>query len=137
MKTRFTFDADQQNQSVWSPDGSHIVFSSSLKGHDDLYQKASDNSGRAEVVLEDNFEKFSGSWSPDGRFNLYSSSAGPAGGDRVCSCFRFLETANQFRFCEQSFSKPPVKLSPDGRWVAYVSNEIGHKRRLCHTIPGS
>ncbi len=117
VKTRFTFDATNEQNPVWSADGSRILFSSSLKGHYDLYQKLSDNSGRAEVVLEDNFEKFSGSWSGDDRFILYSSSAGPAGADRDLLVLPLSGDRKPVPFLRTEFIETSSKLSPDGRWA--------------------
>ena len=71
LKTRFTFDPAIDAQSIWSPDGSRVVFNSNRKGHFDLYQNASGGSGTEEVLLEDNLDKYPESWSPDGRFILY------------------------------------------------------------------
>ena len=94
---RFTFDPADAVTSIWSPDGSRIVFNSNRKGHLDLYQKASSGAGTEEVLLEDNLEKYPTSWSPDGRFILYRS----FGVDRlamICLSCRLPEIANRFRF---------------------------------------
>ena len=73
LRTRFTFDPSNVFGSIWSPDGSRIVFNSHRKGSFDLYQKASSGAGSEEVLLEDNLDKYPDSWSPDGRFILYES----------------------------------------------------------------
>lgn len=51
LRTRFTFDPADELASVWSPDGSRIVFNSRRKGHLDLYQKASSGAGSEDVLL--------------------------------------------------------------------------------------
>src|SRR5207237_1353438 len=50
--TRFTFDPSLDDFSIWSPDGSRIVFDSTRKGHRDLYQKPSSGAGSEEVLVE-------------------------------------------------------------------------------------
>ena len=72
LPTRFTFDAAADVQPVWSPDGSRIAFSSSRQGNLDLYQKASSGAGAEELLLADDGNSIPTSWSPDGRFLLYS-----------------------------------------------------------------
>jgi serine/threonine protein kinase/Tol biopolymer transport system component len=136
LRTRFTFGPALAQTSIWSPDGNRIVFNSSSKGHFDLYQKAASGAGAEEVVLEDNLDKLYLSWSPDGRFILYATSAAsprtgadlfvlPLSGDRKPHPFlqtRFNELAGQF--------------SPDGRWVAYESNESGRYEVYVAPFPG-
>ena len=113
LRTRFTFDPAEALSSIWSPDGSHIVFNSRRKGHLDLYQKASNGSGAEELLLENNFDKYPNSWSPDGRYILYSSNeAGnvaaedlfvlPLSGDR-----------KPIPFLNTKFDEAPGRFSPD------------------------
>jgi Tol biopolymer transport system component len=123
--------------SIWSSDGRRVVFASTQKGHRDLYQQASSEAGLAEVLLADDVNKYPESWSPDGRFLLYMRNAGaqvrsgadiwvlPLFGDRKPSSFiegPFLELGSQF--------------SPDGRWVAYNSNESGRSEVFVVPFPG-
>jgi Tol biopolymer transport system component len=134
LRTRFTFGPEVAATSLWSPDGSRIVFNSNRKGHFDLYQKASSGAGNEEVLLEDNLEKYPESWSPDGQFILYHDLGGstgydlyilPLSGDRKPHPFlqtRFDELAGQF--------------SPDGHWVAYQSNESGRPEVYVTPFPG-
>jgi dipeptidyl aminopeptidase/acylaminoacyl peptidase len=132
LRTRFTFDPADELESIWSPDGSQIVFNSRRKGHLDLYQKASNGAGTEEVLVEDNVDKYPVSWSPDGRFILYVSSgtsnslfALPLSGDR-----------KPFPFLKTQFSGVSAQFSPDGRWVAYQSNESGRAEVYVAPFPG-
>jgi dipeptidyl aminopeptidase/acylaminoacyl peptidase len=124
LRTRFTFDAADELATVWSPDGSRVVFNAFRNGRFDLYQKASNGIGAEEMLLGDSLNKVPLDWSSDGRFVLFSSSSTPGTqtdlwvlplfGDR--KPFPFLQTpANELR----------GRFSPDGRWIAYVSNESG------------
>ena len=121
--TRLTFDPSVERVPVWSPDGSRIVFSSNRKGHRDLYMKAVDGVGSEELLLESAQEKDPSGWSRDGRFLLYQSSDPqgsldiwvlPMEGDR-----------KPFPFLKTNFDERRGQFSPDGRWVAYYSNESG------------
>jgi len=72
LRTRFTFDATDEFSPVWSHDGADIAFSSRRKGHLDLYRKTASGADREDVLLNDAVEKTPTSWSPDGKFVLYS-----------------------------------------------------------------
>ena len=121
--SRLTFDAAADRFPLWSPDGTRLVFRSNRKSLGDLYQKLTSSAGAEERFVASDQLKAPSSWSADGRFLLYLSvdpqTIGdlwvvPMVGDRTPSVF--LKTA--FRVAYGAFS-------PDGRWVAYQSNESG------------
>jgi Tol biopolymer transport system component len=123
LGTRFTFDPAADRFAVWSPDSSRVIFSSVRKGHFDLYQKPADGTGIEEVILESKVDKNAESWSPDGRFLLYTIYDPstrqdlwvlPLDGQR--KPFPFLQTPSNENYSQ---------FSPDGRWVAYSSDESG------------
>src|SRR5262249_51332740 len=57
LRTRFTFNAADELVSIWSPDGSRVVYNSRRNGKLDLYVKASSGAGTEELLLEDQFDK--------------------------------------------------------------------------------
>ncbi len=134
LKTRFTFDAAIDAPSIWSPDGSRVVFSSNRKVHTDLYQNASDGSGTEAPLLEDNFDKFPDSWSPDGRFILYTISGGPTASDLFV--LPLTGDRRPVPFEKTQFIELTGRFSPDGRWVAYRSNESGKFEIYVAPFPG-
>jgi eukaryotic-like serine/threonine-protein kinase len=123
--TRLTFGGSSNDNPVWSPDGSEIVFASNRKGHYDLYRKPANGAKEEEVLLESNEHKRPWSWSRDGRYLIYSLSKSydfiseelwvlPMQGDR-----------KPFPFATNRFDEATAEFSPDGRWVAYTSDESG------------
>ena len=133
LRTQFTFGPALARTSVWSPDGSQIIFASGRKGrgHMDLYRKASSGAGTDEVLLEDDAVKFPDSWSPDGKFILYLVSGTktdlfvlPLSGDR-----------KPFPFLPARFNETEGQFSPDGRWVAYISDEAGQGDSELYVAP--
>jgi Tol biopolymer transport system component len=117
--TRFTSGSGSVNAVVWSPDGSSIAFSLNREGRDMLYRRPA--LGGNEELLLTSGRAVPSSWSPDGRVLLYRSFtkemsiwALPLEGDRKPAAYLAREFGN-----EQG------RFSPNGRWVAYVSNESG------------
>jgi serine/threonine protein kinase/Tol biopolymer transport system component len=134
LPTRFTFGPGIAGASIWSPDGNRIVFASTRKGHYDLYQKASSGAGTEEVLLEDNLEKTPNSWSPDGRFVLYSSTGSHPGTDLFV--LPLSGDRKPVPYLPTRFSESQGQFSPDGRWVAYTSFESGRAEVYVAPFPG-
>ena len=134
LRTRITFDPADELNSVWSPDGSRLVFNSRRKGHLDLYQKDSSGAGTEEVLLEDNRDKSPQSWSPDGRFILYTSSGSPTGDDLFV--MPLSGDRKPVPFLQTPFNEYDGQFSPDGRWVAYGSDESGKDEIYVAPFPG-
>ena len=124
VRRRFTDDPAADQSAIWAPDGSHLMFRSARKGLGDLYEKLSTGAAVEERWFADAADKYPLSWSQDGRI-LYQTIGESTGsdmwivsthGDRKPVPFhrtRFNETQGQF--------------SPDGSWVAYVSDESGRQ----------
>jgi len=130
--SRFTFDPADDRYPIWSPDGTRVVFASNRKGSYDIYEKTADGSGDERLLLQSAELKRPNSWSPDGRFILYWSARNngdlmvlPLTGDR--KPFPFLSTA---------FDEQQGIFSPDGKWVAYQSDESGHFEIYVRPFPG-
>jgi serine/threonine protein kinase/Tol biopolymer transport system component len=134
LPTRFTFGPGNAAGSIWSPDGNRIVFGSTRKGHYDLYQKASSGAGAEEVLLEDNLDKLPMSWTPDGRFILYASTGTATGNDLFT--LPLFGDRKPVPFLQTRFNESQGQFSPDGRWVAYTSNESGRYEVYVAPFPG-
>jgi len=124
LPVRFTFDTARADFPLWSPDGRSVVFNSVRKGHWDLYRKSADGSGVEELLYADDREKYPNSWSPDGKFLLFvtldgSGSNGhwalpltPDSPGATLKATPVLPAGTRY-----------ATFSPDGRWVAYISEE--------------
>jgi eukaryotic-like serine/threonine-protein kinase len=119
--SRFTFDQTNETFPVWSPDGSRVAFSSNKNGPTDLFQKPSNNSGVDQLLFKSNNLKAPNDWSPDGQTILYNDFDPktnsdlwvlPLGGDPK-------------PVMQTPFGETNGRFSPDGKWIAYESNESG------------
>jgi serine/threonine protein kinase len=139
LRTRFTFDPAIDDFPVWSPDGRSVVFSSNRKGHFDLYRKSSDGTGAEELLYEDNLDKVQPSWSPDGKFLLYSAVRPMTADDIWVLPLASREAGGAPKpslFLQTAFHEVRPRFSPDGRWVAYQSDESQQNEIYVAPFPG-
>ncbi len=130
---RFTFGSATAADAIWSPDGNRIVFSSSSTSGVDLYQKLASGAGDEEPLLKSSETKVPTSWSRDGRFLLYTvqdpkTTKGalwvlPLAGDK-----------KPFPFLRSEFHNDYGRFSPNGRLVAYQSDESGRNEIYVRTF---
>jgi Tol biopolymer transport system component/predicted Ser/Thr protein kinase len=123
--TRFTFGSLADSNPVWSPDGSRIIFSSNRDGPFNLYQKTASGGKEEEIVLQSGEDKYATSWSPDGRFLLYSVLNPKTKSD--IWVLPMVGDKKPVPFLVTEFAESGARFSPDGHWVAYVSNESGRQ----------
>ena len=112
---------------VWSPDGGRIAFESVRPGSVTLSVKPSTGDGDEDVLFESPEVKIPCDWSPDGRFLMYYVPDPKTGTDLWVLP---LDTRVPFVFLKTEANELWGQFSPDGRWVAYQSNETGQIRDL-------
>jgi serine/threonine protein kinase len=134
IRTRFTFDPAAEFEAIWSPDGRTIIFSSNRKGYFDLYRKSSNGAGAEELLYADDHLKRPLSWSPDGKLLLLSA-ADPATGTHLWT-LPLAGDPKPVPFLRTAFNEQNGQFSPDGRWVAYQSNESGRDEVYAAPFPG-
>jgi dipeptidyl aminopeptidase/acylaminoacyl peptidase len=121
--SRFTFDPAEDRYPFWSRDGDRIVFCSNRNGPLDLFLKSSSGAGQAEPLFSSPYNKFPSGWSLDGRFIAYQSQSPE--GDWDLWILSLENGAEPTAFLQTEFDEGVGRFSPDGRWMAYVSNESG------------
>jgi eukaryotic-like serine/threonine-protein kinase len=130
---RFTFGSAIAADGIWSPDGNSIIFASNPSGPSDLYQKPASSASDEGLLLKSSENKTPTDWSRDGRFLLYTVEDPktarealwvlPLGGDK-----------KPFPFLHTEFDNDYGRFSPNGRWVAYQSDESGRNEIYVRTF---
>ena len=133
--SRLTTDAAADIAPVWSPDGAQIVFSSRRQDAWGLFLKAADGTGEAEplLILEEAQELLAYGWSPDGR-SLVFEYAMPGTGRNIGTLSMNEESAWEPLLDTEANESGPA-LSPDGRWLAYASDETGSHEIYVQRFP--
>jgi Tol biopolymer transport system component len=134
VPTRFTFDAAADSQPLWSPDGSRVVFNSNRTGPYNLYAKLSSGAGTDELLVESDRNKLPTDWSSDGRFLLYRGNDPRTGFDLWV--LPMSGEKKPFPFLKTPFEEREGQFSPDGKWIAYQSNESGRFEIYVQPFPG-
>jgi eukaryotic-like serine/threonine-protein kinase len=114
---RLTFDPAIDTMGLWSPDGKRLIFSSNRGLKFDLFWKNADGAQEEKPFLENASDKYATSWSHDGKYVLYS------GGTDLF--YMTLPEQQSHLFLKAPSSLKTGRFSPDGKWVAYASNESG------------
>ena len=133
VPSRFTTDPASDSNPLWSPDGSRIVFTSNRQGISDLYQKMASGGGNEEVLLKSDEEKWPDDWSLDGRFIIYQSFNAKTKWDLWV--LPMIGDRQPTKFLQTDFNEQQAQFSPDGKWLAYVSDESGEQEVYIRDIP--
>ncbi len=132
-RTRLTFD-QTGHRPIWTPDGRRIVYSRGQFSQGDLYWIPADGTGPAQSLLVAPEDQWAGDVTPDGRTLLFRS--GGAGPVRSIHTLPLQGPRTPRVFLANQFDNHSPALSPDGHWVAYVSNESGRLEVYVRPFPG-
>ena len=119
VRTRLTFGPIANQSPAWSPDGKWIAYVADNGGHAVITRKPADGSGPEEQLYAEDQLVFISQWTRDGKYLIYNR--GPIGAQDLWALP--LEGERKPFLLVKHGSDGQV--SPDGRWLAYVSNESG------------
>jgi Tol biopolymer transport system component len=135
VTSRFTFGEGREQAPIWSADGQRIAFATEQEGDFDLAVKTVAG-GNDETLLERENRQFPSSWSPDGRFLLYYESNPESSWD-IWVLPLDGEDREPKPFLNTPFLEVRARFSPDGRWVAYESEESGRGEIYVRSFAGT
>ena len=126
LKRRLTFDPAQDNRPQWSPSGEEITFQSHRQGNQDIFSRPADGTGEPVLLAGTDLPERPYDWSSDGKYLLYTVADSESGLDLWY--LKRKEDGSGFEpvaFLQTPFNESAPNISPDGRFVAYCSNESG------------
>jgi Tol biopolymer transport system component len=134
VATRLTFEPNIARSALWSTDGQTILYASNKSGVYALYQKPATGAGEPEFVARSSGLVMTGTdWSRDGRFVLYEAH------DAKTSTDIWLLSMDGERkavpLLHSPFDEGAARISPDGRWLAYHSDETGRFEIYLQSFP--
>jgi len=140
--TRLTFGGEANRFPVWTPDGQRVAYSSLEKGGAfNLWWIRADGAGDGQRLAEIKSNQYAGSWRPDGKVvAFYQNNPGtnfdimtlPIEGDEKSGW----KPGEPKPFVNSPFDEMEPTFSPDGRWLAYMSNESRSYEVYVRPFPG-
>jgi eukaryotic-like serine/threonine-protein kinase len=133
--SRLTTNRSVDNVPIWSADGRTVAYASEHGSGLDIYQRPANQSAPEQLLLKLNAPAimFPADWSPDGRYLTYYRTDPkrrndvwvlPLFGDR-----------KPFPLIQTEFNEWQAQFSPDGKWIAYVSDESGSSQVYVQAFP--
>ena len=138
--SRFTFSASHDVSAHWSPKGDQVAFVSDRDGGvANIYRKNASGAGSDELLLKTDEQKSLTDWSRDGRYLVYTSTSPKTGIDIWVLPMQGdgTSTGKPITFLQTGNAEGIARLSPDSRWMAYVSNETGRNEVYVQPFPAS
>ncbi len=132
--TRLTYEGDNRVP-LWTPDSERIAFRSTRAGAPgNLYWKRADGSGEAERLGTSDESQTPRAWSSDG--SVLAFHTGRVGDDYNLWTLPMDGERQPRPFLQTPFGESEPKFSPDGKWLAYVSDESGRREIYVQPYPG-
>jgi Tol biopolymer transport system component/predicted Ser/Thr protein kinase len=137
VPTQLTFEGAYNFVPVWSPDGKRIAFWSARGGQFNIFLTAADGTGTPQRLQASTLIQRPGSWSPDGEYLAYVEATVEEQHD--IWTLRISEPGEEPEpFLTSEFNEISPAFSPDGRWIAYASDESGRfEIYVKQFLPGS
>lgn len=123
VSSRFTFDPWIDVAPAWSPDGSSVVFASSRQGRFQLFRRSAAGGPDETVLFQSEPSKYPDDWSPDAQYIVYTTDPRPGAYD--LAMLRVADLQVTPLVATPRFNETQGRISPDGRWLAYTSDETG------------
>jgi serine/threonine-protein kinase len=140
--SQLTFDGANDEKPVWTPDGRRIVYRSMRNGSaSNLYWQRADGTGDVQRLTEKTANDLPSSWHPSGKFLAFEENNPRTGIDLMILPMEGDEASGwkpgkATVFLNSPFSEQEPMFSPDGRWLAYMSNETGTNEVYVRPFPG-
>jgi serine/threonine-protein kinase len=133
--SRLTFEGTGNYYPAWTTDGLSVTFASNRGVDSDIYVKRADGSTDAEVFLDLDYPITRPRWSSDGEWLVFT--ALEPGDNDIYAIRPRTDGEPVALVAEEGIYEYAATLSPDGRWIAYVSNETGRYEVYVRPFPNA
>ncbi len=136
-KTRITFSPGVNIHPTWALSGRQIAYSFLGEGRTDIFQTSADGSGEDTQLTDEPLAEFAPDWSDDGKYLIYHT----RGDLKTQRDIRYREskggggTSAPVDFVATPFNERTATFSPDGRFVAYLSDQSGQYEVYVRPFP--
>src|SRR5881296_1279654 len=122
---KLTLEGNDNSGPAWTPDGRSVTFSSGhATGATDLWTERADGGAPAVMQLHEKRNLYNAGWSPDGKWLIFRTDVASPGSGDILAIRPGIDTA-PVPVAATRFTELSPALSPNGRWLAYTSNETG------------
>ncbi len=132
--SRISNDRDSNHYaSLWSGDGSKVVYSARSEKSFDIYEQTASGTAPKRILLSMESAQFADDWSKDGKYILFESED-----EKTKYDLWFLPLSGDRKpqpYVRSEFNEAHGRFSPDGKWVAYGSDEIGRSEIYVRRFP--
>ena len=134
LRTRFTFEPGEELAPRWAPDGRSIAYVAGRGAQQGIFRKQVEGSATEELLYASETVKVPTGFSPDGKLLAYAE----LGQDTNFDIWILPLTGDRkpYAFLKTTFSEGGAVFSPDGKWIAYHSNESGKTEVYVSPFPG-
>jgi tRNA A-37 threonylcarbamoyl transferase component Bud32/WD40 repeat protein len=130
--SKLTFTGSINYRPAWTPDGRTVLFVTDVTGDRDIFSRRADGTAQAELVLHRSRQAQEVLMTRDGSWRVYRLGGGTQG-DIFAQ--RTSGDTTQIMLANSEFAESGPTMSPDGRWLAYVSNETGQHEVYVRPFP--
>ena len=134
LVSRLTEEPDEDIFPIWAGDGKRIIYSAVHNGQVSLYERDLASSGRKPLIQGSTVELFATDTSPDGRYIVYQHNNPKTGWDVLALPPE--PGAAPVPIVQTDADERTGRLSSDGRWLAFVSNNSGVSEIYVQPFPG-
>jgi Tol biopolymer transport system component len=132
LQSRFTFDPANDTSPVFSPDGKTIVFNAARASLGDIYSKDIQGTGEEKPLFTAETATFVQDWSPDGTRIVFTNVSRKTGNDLWVYS---VESRKAEPWLENPQDEVGARIAPNGRWIAYTSDESGGPEVYVQAFP--
>ena len=123
LQTRLTMDPASDSRAIWMPKSDLVVYASNRKGLYDLYMKPASGAGDEAVLFASAESKIPTGGSPDGKILVFESASAKT--QKTSLWALTIADKHAWPLLESGFNEAQGRVSPDGKWMAYVTDKDG------------